>query len=288
MRRHLRCIGVPEHFNLPWHLAIENGSFQEAGATLLWNDEPKGTGAMCQALREGSTDMAVMVTTGTIRECLRNSDIKIVSCYVDSPLIWGVHVPASSEIHDLQSVTIPKFAISRFNSGSHLMAHYLAAMQGWKLSDSDFDVVHDLNGCRKAFESGSDMLFLWEKFTTYFLVDMGEFKRIDEITPDWPCFLIAARKEVLETNDDIVTTIVRTVSHEATRLSRNPNAIQMIAERYNLPMNRAESWFRSVQWSPTGKIDVDSLYRAMVSLRSVGMIPEADMSLIRSICWEYE
>ena len=43
----VRIIGVPEHFNLPWHLAMEEGAFAERGIDLIWTDVPEGTGK-CQ------------------------------------------------------------------------------------------------------------------------------------------------------------------------------------------------------------------------------------------------
>ncbi|MGB5462344.1 MAG: ABC transporter substrate-binding protein, partial [Aureibaculum sp.] len=44
--------GVPEHFNLPWHLAIEEGKFTNEGIDLKWKEFPDGTGAMNKALRD--------------------------------------------------------------------------------------------------------------------------------------------------------------------------------------------------------------------------------------------
>ncbi|MEP3090154.1 MAG: ABC transporter substrate-binding protein, partial [Nonlabens ulvanivorans] len=35
--------GVPEHFNLPWHFAIEDGAFEKEGIDLQWQDVPEGT-----------------------------------------------------------------------------------------------------------------------------------------------------------------------------------------------------------------------------------------------------
>ncbi len=34
----VRIAGVPEHFNLPWHLCIENGEFDEVAIDLQWTD----------------------------------------------------------------------------------------------------------------------------------------------------------------------------------------------------------------------------------------------------------
>jgi ABC-type nitrate/sulfonate/bicarbonate transport system substrate-binding protein len=59
--------GVPEHFNLPWYLALENGDFKHNEINLRWKDYPGGTGAMTKALRSGDLDLAVILTEGIIR-----------------------------------------------------------------------------------------------------------------------------------------------------------------------------------------------------------------------------
>ena len=51
----IKIAGVPEHFNLPWHLAIDNGDFEKENIDLQWTDVPEGTGKMCQMLRLEST-----------------------------------------------------------------------------------------------------------------------------------------------------------------------------------------------------------------------------------------
>ena len=55
----LRIGGVPEHFNLPWHLGLEERRFARSGVDLEWRDYPGGSGAMAKALRVGDLDGAV-------------------------------------------------------------------------------------------------------------------------------------------------------------------------------------------------------------------------------------
>ena len=63
----VKIIGVPEHFNLPWHLAIEEGAFEERGINLEWTEVPEGTGRMCQLLDSKETDLAIILTEGIIK-----------------------------------------------------------------------------------------------------------------------------------------------------------------------------------------------------------------------------
>lgn len=48
----IKIVGVPEHFNFPWQLAIENGNFKKENIDLQWTNIPEGTGkcAKCCAM----------------------------------------------------------------------------------------------------------------------------------------------------------------------------------------------------------------------------------------------
>ncbi len=69
----IRIAGVPEHFNLPWHLAIENGDFKKEAIDLQWTDVPEGTGKMCQMLRNNETDIAIILTEGIVKSLLTST-----------------------------------------------------------------------------------------------------------------------------------------------------------------------------------------------------------------------
>ena len=58
----LRVGGVPEHFNLPWHLAIERGVFASHDVAVEWVSQPMGTGQMVASLKSGACDVVVALT----------------------------------------------------------------------------------------------------------------------------------------------------------------------------------------------------------------------------------
>jgi len=74
----IKIVGVPEHFNLPWHLCIEDGEFEAVGIDLQWTDIPEGTGKMCQRLRDGTTDIAVILTEGILKDITNGNPSKVV------------------------------------------------------------------------------------------------------------------------------------------------------------------------------------------------------------------
>jgi sulfonate transport system substrate-binding protein len=100
----VRIAGVPEHFNLPWHMAIEEAAFEDRGIDLEWIDVPEGTGKMCNMLREQQTDMAIILTEGIVRDIVAGNPSKIIQVYVQSPLIWGIHVAGESSFKALEDI----------------------------------------------------------------------------------------------------------------------------------------------------------------------------------------
>ncbi|MGB5370485.1 MAG: ABC transporter substrate-binding protein, partial [Flavobacteriaceae bacterium] len=69
----IKITGVPEHFNFPWQMAIEEGAFSQRGIDLSWTDVPEGTGKMCQMLQNGETDISVILTEGIIKSIVEGS-----------------------------------------------------------------------------------------------------------------------------------------------------------------------------------------------------------------------
>ncbi|HNR85553.1 MAG TPA: ABC transporter substrate-binding protein, partial [Taishania sp.] len=119
----LRVGGVPEHFNLPWKLALEDGEFKKEGIEVHWTDMPGGTGQMLRGFENKTLDVAVMLTEGITKGILQGLNAKIVDVYVTSPLHWGIHVPFHSNYTKVEQLENQTFAISRMGSGSHLMAY---------------------------------------------------------------------------------------------------------------------------------------------------------------------
>ena len=132
--------GVPEHFNLAWYLGLKHGEYKDAGINLRWKDYFGGTGAMCKGLRDGDIDMAVILTEGIIKDIIAGNKSKIVQVFVQSPLIWGIHVANNSTYKTVDDLKGTKAAISRYGSGSHLMAYVNAEHHNWDLEkDLNFD-----------------------------------------------------------------------------------------------------------------------------------------------------
>ncbi|MCD8528764.1 MAG: hypothetical protein LRY27_02025, partial [Chitinophagales bacterium] len=66
----IRVGGVPEHFNLPWHLAIENNLFANENIEVEWITYKGGTGEMTKALRQNEVDVCVVLTEGIVADII--------------------------------------------------------------------------------------------------------------------------------------------------------------------------------------------------------------------------
>lgn len=244
--------GVPEHFNLPWHLAIEGNKFKKKGIDLQWKEFPGGTGDMCTALRDGSIDIAIILTEGIIKDINNGNPSKIVKVYVDSPLLWGIHVGADSKFTSVKELENTKIAISRVGSGSQLMAKVNAHTQGFDINNSQYQIVKNLKGGIEALTNGTADYFLWEHFTTKPLVDKGIFRRIDNITTPWPCFVMAVRDEVLENRSDDIKMIINVINKQLQLFKKpleNDDLIRLFSERYQQKKEDIEEWLAITKWN---------------------------------------
>ncbi len=262
----LRVGGVPEHFNLPWHLAIESGAFAAEGLHVVYQDYPGGTGALTRALKAKELDVAVVLTEGITQAILKGNPSRIIKTYVESPLIWGIHVPAKSNLQEVGDIQGKRYAISRFGSGSHLMAIVDTVQRGWDASQIHFVQIGNLEGARKAFANGTADVFLWEKFMTKPLVDNGEFRRIGETTTPWPCFMIAARNDRIRRSAGALSKMLKVISNTCRELMASENAVEMIAQRYHLQEKDVAVWLSLTQWNVEHEPQPEALIKVIRSL----------------------
>lgn len=275
--------GVPEHFNLPWRKAIEENRFSKRSIDLSWEDYHGGTGAMTKALREGDLDIAILLTEGMIADIHRGNPSKIVQFYVKSPLRWGIHVGAKSSFQQVADLENSRAAISRFGSGSHLMAYVHADNHHWDLDQQKFEVVKNLDGGRTYLAEGNADYFLWEKFTTKPYVDNGEFRILGECPTPWPSFVIAVREDVLLKYPEPIEFVLDTINQSCREVKNNPNSIAEIAKRYQLKEEDVAIWFEETEWAYDGTIEEETIDKVQERLISLEIIDaKMDFNLLCS------
>ncbi|PQB05968.1 substrate-binding domain-containing protein [Aureitalea marina] len=264
--------GVPEHFNLPWYITLRDKAYAPLSINLRWKDFPGGTGAMCEALRNKEIDMAVILTEGIIRDIIHGNPSVIVQQYVGSSLQWGIHTAKDAPFTDLISLKGSRAAISRYGSGSHLMAYVNAMELNWDLNtDLQFELINSLDGALQALPGGTADYFMWEKYTTQPFVDQGIFKRIGVCPTPWPCFVIAVRKEVWQDQRSEVEGILKVINSCTEGFKAMPGIDQMISIRYQQQVEDVRRWLDETAWS-SSQLSLEMVVKVQEVLLQAGLI----------------
>lgn len=266
--------GVPEHFNLAWYLTLKNGEYKAKDINLRWHDYYGGTGAMCKGLRKGEIDIAVILTEGIIKDIIAGNPSKIVQTFVKSPLIWGIHVAHNSKFNSIEDIRGARAAISRYGSGSHLMAYINAKNNDWDLTrDLNFEVIKNLDGAVEGLTNGDADYFMWEKFTTKPLVDNGTFRRIGNCPSPWPCFVIAVREDFITNSSKELNIILEIINRTTADFKNIPSIDKTIANRYNQKLEDVREWLSITEWSQD-TIDEKTIETVQNELLNLGIIPK--------------
>lgn len=267
----IRIAGVPEHFNFPWTQAIAEDKFTDKGIDLEWTAIPEGTGRLNQMLRDDETDIAIILTEGIIKDILDGNPSKIVQVYVESPLIWGIHVADDSPYETPEALEDKKVAISRFGSGSELMARVHAHQMGWTNDRMRFEVVNSIQGAVDALQNKSADYFMWEQFMTKPFVDKGIFRRIGVCPTPWPSFVIAVRDEVLKNDTETIRTILEIIN-DCTKVFKEAEGISTIlSDTFNQNENDILEWMELTSWSQSS-MNESSLNNIQNELLELGLI----------------
>lgn len=270
----VKIIGVPEHFNLPWHLAIEEGAFEERGIDLSWTDIPEGTGKMCELLKNQETDLAIILTEGIVKSIIEGNKVKIIQEYIASPLLWGIHVDANSTYRSLEELKNTTAAISRFGSGSHLMAYVQAKQMGWETEKLKFNLVNNLNGAVESLSTAKSDYFMWERFTTKPLVDSGIFRHLGNCPTPWPCFMLVGTDEFLTENKSLVKHIQEIINIYTAEFKQIPRIDATLANRYHQKLEDIQEWLQITEWSQK-QLPEDTLMKIQETLKELDLIDKS-------------
>ncbi|AQS93055.1 ABC transporter substrate-binding protein [Polaribacter sp. BM10] len=270
----LKVGGVPEHFNYPWYLTLKNKEYTKENINLRWQDFPGGTGAMCKALRAGEVDIAIVLTEGIIKDIAAGNPSKIVQTFVETPLIWGIHVAKDSKFKKIEDLEHATIAISRYGSGSHLMAIVNAFNQGWDVDKLKFKVIGNLQGGIDALTNGEADYFMWEHFTTKPLVDNGTFRRVDNCPTPWPCFVVAVRNEVLENNANEVKKVLDIINAQTANFKKIEDIDKILAKRYEQKLEDIQKWLKITEWNDGKPITKNLITRIQNKMVSFNVIEE--------------
>lgn len=233
-----------------------------------------GTGEMTTKLNNGELDVAVALTEGLIAAIAKGeAKFKIVAEYTTSPLIWGISTSPNSEVKTVSDLEGKTFGISRFGSGSQIMAIVLAKNNGFK-AENHWRVLRNFQGLRDGVNSGEADAFLWEKFTTKPFHDSREIAKIGEIVTPWPAFMIAVSDAALaKFQPETLLALFKGIQESCVDFKQNTDnkSVDYVVEHYGNTPEDAARWFSGVSYSKDGSIS-----RAMLE-KVVDVLKEAEV-----------
>jgi len=276
----LRVAGVPEHFNEPWKIALEENLFKEQGIEIEWHSVKEGTGAMINKLKSNEVDVIVALTEGLINDIANGSDIRLIGTYVESPLLWAISTGINSIYNSIEDLKGEKFGISRYQSGSHLMSCVLASQYGWKQSDIEFIINHNFDTLRKSVNDNTTAAFMWEYFMQKPFYDKGEIRRIGEIITPWPCFMIASTKDIISQRlNDLQNMIIALQKSCFIFRTNSINSIKRISTNFHLTEEDAQAWFDKVNITGSNSVAESTIETTLDALKTANILNKDNKTL---------
>ncbi|KAF9533858.1 periplasmic binding protein-like II [Crepidotus variabilis] len=251
----LRIGYVREHFSTPLLQFAE----QDAGKTFELVECPSGTGQLISRLTNDEIDVAIALTDALITGIAKGSKAyKLVGSYVSSPLNWAVITGTQSKYNSIADLKDTTIGISRYGSGSQVMAYVMAFQNSWPTDNLKFQVNNDIRGLINSVNDGSTSAFMWEWFTTKPFVDKGEARFIGSVPTPWQSWLIAAQSQ---TSAEAVTTflssLTKFVNDFNSEESRKTKNIPFIEEKFGYPKEDIEAWMKTVDY-PSNLLEIPS------------------------------
>lgn len=265
----LKIGGVPEHFNLPWQLALERNLFQDQHIDLEWSFFAGGTGAMTKALNRGDLDMAILLTEGYFSALKENLQALIVKVYIETPLVWGIYTGAHSGITHPFTNRQGKTAISRFGSGSHLMSIIDAAQHGVSLAPDSFCEVNSLHGAIDALSNGDAGYFYWEKFMTKPYLQEGLVRLIGDFKAPWSGFLVVAGKEALQNKSDEIYRVLEIMNELCAGFKQESATPIELKRRFEMTERDVAEWLNGTTWNTGFDASLESFTNARSALANL-------------------
>ncbi len=273
----VRIGGVPEHFNYPIHMVKALGLDQKHGVDLEFLEQACGTGQMIANLKDGKVELIIALTEGIVADIAKGgSDVRILGTYVGSPLCWAISGAGEAGVGPDEVVGMKgkTFGISRYGSGSHLMAYVLAIERGWDpQKDVSFKVVGNFQKLRDSVNADETQAFMWETYTTKPFHDSGELSRLGDISTPWPCFMVAGLKSTVDLRLASIRGALSSIHEAATIFHELSSTMPAeIAQRYSLEPADAEAWYNGVRITAHRYVSEAALERALEALLEAGVL----------------
>jgi sulfonate transport system substrate-binding protein len=256
---------VPEHFNLPWQLALEQDVFSALNIQVSWTYFAGGTGVMTEALQEGDLDVALMLTEGFVSAFHRGLDARIVKVYTKTPLTWGIY-GGYEDTPKITSSHTRKYAISRKGSGSHLMARIHAKQLGFHPADDQYVEVANLHNAIQSLKNRESDYFYWEKYTSIPSVKKGHLCFLDTFHAPWCGFVAVANNQAISQKSEAIQKVLQLMNDRCAAFMSDKENIFRVSNRFEISTAAATEWFNTTAYQNNfemKKLELDAVHDAL-------------------------
>ena len=205
---------------------------------------------MAAALRSGELDAAMLLTEGAVAGVASGGGFGIASLYTESPLLWGIHVPAALGLHAVDDLEGARYAISRRGSGSHLMAFVHARARGWPTDDLDVRERRQSRRGRRGVRERRGRRVLLGKIHDEAARRRGAVSARGRVRAPWPAFVVCVADAVgAEQRAGAREAAGRRFSSRRTCSPRARTPRRFIGARYSLEPSDVAEWLRATRWA---------------------------------------
>jgi sulfonate transport system substrate-binding protein len=266
--------GVDEAFNVPWKRIAQRQPLHNKGVEIQWTDFGGGTGQIMRALNSNEIQVAIVLTEGVVSDIYKNDQSRIFSSYVTSPLEWGVHVHENSPVSAVNEIKDKCIAISKFGSGSHLMAILNAYENGWNVNEIKFKEINNLTGGLDSLKKGEADVFFWEKHTTRSYLKPNQLKYIGSFKGPWGAFVVAVNNTLTSRDLENLNEIMKFVLEEASSFKLSHLSAPYITRFNNMDVVTAQSWLQSTRFATTVSLNQLEVLKVKEILFQSGILTE--------------
>lgn len=270
---------LPTLFAAPLHRATSAGRYANAGIMVVWErgrmlqSVPDATGAALSMLHAGLLDVVILPTEDAIAHAANSSQVRICGTFVENPRTWGLHVSCNASTAPPEA---DGSAVCGFQAGlgacaaAFALSRQRGCEQALRSHRRTFDT---LKMAKDAMCSGQVSYVIWETQYSQSLVDRDVWLVLQQVTTAWPSWLIVASREALHAKGNAIRQFVEHSGVLCEEFKANPAAASAyIAQRYSLPICKAETWVEDAFWSCVCEVEESTLTAPLECLRSLGVV----------------
>lgn len=263
-------------YSLPALAAADKGFWKGNGLEGEWFPFDAGV-AMHQALASGSVDLGMSGAAMTIQS-IASGVPEVIILDMETVEHFFFWVRRDSPIKEPKELKGIKIGTSRLGSLTHAFGRVVAKRLGLE-REFKFVAVGATTSAMAALKSGAVGASINSNLAMARLKFAGEVRELlavrDYLPSPWMDLVVAARKELVDKNPELVRRATRAILQANSFITKNPEwAVEKMKSEFNFPQELASSLLPFLKYSSEGKVEAKALENVRNFLIEYGIVPE--------------